>query len=92
MSIQVFPNVSTRLNSLIIDRGKPRLLTEQKPVNANCDNVEFVLQQCYQRQEYLMRHAQPWNQQQTWIFFISVGVECHSISNPNTLFKNSPQK
>ena len=44
MPVQVFPNVSTRLNSLIIDRGKPRLLTDQKPVNANCDNVEFVFQ------------------------------------------------
>ena len=54
MPVQVFPNVLSRLNSLVIDRGILRLLTEQKSINSNRDNVEFVLQQFYQRQEYLV--------------------------------------
>ncbi|MBQ1758793.1 MAG: hypothetical protein IIZ94_03820 [Prevotella sp.] len=44
MSIHVFPNVLSRLNSLVIDRGKLRLLTKQESINSNRDNVVFVLQ------------------------------------------------
>ena len=54
MSTKVFLNISDYLNRLVVNGGEIRRFTNQKTVDANCNDEEIVLQQFYQRQEYFV--------------------------------------
>ena len=74
---EVLLNVSDDLSCLIVNRSEGRFPTKEKAIDSGRNNMEVVFQDINQRQEYLMRHPQPWNQKQTGIPFISASVESY---------------
>ena len=77
MSVKMRFYIGDDLCGLVVHRGETGVLAERETVHFGGDDTEAVFRQANERKEYLVRHSQAGNEQQSRGFIVAEELEVH---------------